>query len=227
MSKITNFPGTLSPVVELRAGQVLRADRVPGGQGAQQRPAVVAVQAQDEPQAPGHVLGDRAAVQAAAGGVIGRSGVSADDGGRGRPCPRGCRRSASASAASQLGVGEDVEGVGAHCVEHPLGHGSGGIPPSTMSWIGAAHLRRRRRRRVRAPRPGGCGRTRRSGSARSPGQSTETPTPETPARLQVLEERLGDGDDRLLGGVVGAEERGGREAGDRRRVDARGPRPAR
>ena len=37
--------------------------------------------------------------------------------------------------------------------------------------------------------------------------------------LEVLEERLRYGDDGLLGGVVGPEERGGDEAGDRRRVD--------
>ena len=67
MSKITNYPGTLSPVWTLRAQQVLRADAVPGGQDPQQRAAVVAVQAQDEPQAAGHLLGDDRAVQAAAG----------------------------------------------------------------------------------------------------------------------------------------------------------------
>ncbi len=52
--------------MDLRADQVLRAHPVPGGQAAQQRAALVPVQAEDEPQAPGHLLGDRAAVQATA-----------------------------------------------------------------------------------------------------------------------------------------------------------------
>ena len=52
--------------VDLRSDQVLRSHPIPGRQAPQQRAALVPVQAEDEPQAPGHLLGDGAALQAAA-----------------------------------------------------------------------------------------------------------------------------------------------------------------
>ena len=67
MSKITNYPGTLSPTWTLRAGQVLRPDAVPGREGAQQQAEVGAVQNAQERHRAGHLLGDGAALQAAAG----------------------------------------------------------------------------------------------------------------------------------------------------------------
>ena len=66
MSKIKNFPGAAVADLDLRSHQDVRAHAVPGGEDPQQRAAVVAVQAEDQPQAPGHVLGDRAALQAPA-----------------------------------------------------------------------------------------------------------------------------------------------------------------
>ena len=66
MSKITELPGHAVARVVLRYEQDVRADPVPGGQGAQQRAPVVAVQAEDEPPAAGDVLGDPRALQAAA-----------------------------------------------------------------------------------------------------------------------------------------------------------------
>ena len=44
MSKITDFPGSLSPVLQLRAGQALRAHPVPGRPDPQQRAALLTVQ---------------------------------------------------------------------------------------------------------------------------------------------------------------------------------------
>ena len=77
--------------LELRADQVLRPDPVPGRQDPQQRAAVVAVQAEDEPPAAGHVLGHGAAVQALADlGRWARRGA--------RPSADGDRRSAAAPA---------------------------------------------------------------------------------------------------------------------------------
>ena len=101
MSKITNFPGTLLPRVELRAVQVLRADPVPGGQAPQQRAAVVPVQAEDEPQAAGHVLGDGAALQAAAGAAE-RRPWAARPGAGSPPASRGVRPRASTRPAHLL-----------------------------------------------------------------------------------------------------------------------------
>ncbi len=66
LSKIKNFPGGLSPVLELRSRQVLRPDDVHRGEDPQQRATVVAMRPEDQPQAAGHVLGRRAEGEAAA-----------------------------------------------------------------------------------------------------------------------------------------------------------------
>ena len=99
MSKITNYPGTLSPDVDLRAEQVLRPDPVPGREGAQQRAEVGALQNAEERQAAGHLLGDGAAVQAAARRLglttAGRRRRLRRSSSGWAAVPAGCRRSAS------------------------------------------------------------------------------------------------------------------------------------
>ena len=57
MSKIRDYPGGYSPVLQLRAGQVLRPDRVPGGGAAQQHTAFERLQNAEEPHRPGALLG--------------------------------------------------------------------------------------------------------------------------------------------------------------------------
>ena len=89
MSKITNYPGHALAHLELRAGQVLRPDAVPGGQGAQQRAEVVALQNAEERQGAGHLLGDGAALQAAAGDELGLTGEPPDRSGVVVVVPRG------------------------------------------------------------------------------------------------------------------------------------------
>ena len=69
MSKITELPRWLYPGAQLRAEQVLRADPVPGGGAAQQRAALVSLQAQDQRPTTGHLLGGRPQLAAAAPGA--------------------------------------------------------------------------------------------------------------------------------------------------------------